>query len=132
MHPHRLSMRLAIFSVIALLLVACSGGSSRSSQAVNQSPAQQSNSASATSKTITVLISQFKYKPDPITVNVGDTIEWKNADIVPHTVTSEDKQSFDSGSIAKGASWRFTAAKRGTFNYFCTLHPNMKAKLIVQ
>jgi len=66
-----------------------------------------------------------------LTVSVGDTVEWKNADIVPHTVTALDK-SFNSGGIAPGATWKYVAKRAGTFAYGCTPHPNMKAKLIVK
>ena len=79
----------------------------------------------------TVVISGFKFQPDVLTVHVGDTIEWKNADIVPHTVTAVDR-SFNSGGIAPGAKWKFVAKKAGTFPYACLPHPNMRAKLIVQ
>jgi plastocyanin len=82
-------------------------------------------------QTHTVVISGFKFQPDVLVVNVGDTIEWKNADIVPHTATAVDK-SFNSGSIKPGATWKFVAKQAGTFNYACTPHPNMHAKLIVR
>jgi plastocyanin len=82
-------------------------------------------------QTHTVSISGFKYQPDILTVNVGDTVEWRNADIVPHTVTAVDK-SFSSGSIAPGTTWRFVAKRAGVFPYTCTPHPNMKGKLVVR
>jgi plastocyanin len=78
-----------------------------------------------------VLIKDFKYQPSTLTVKVGDTIEWKNEDIVPHTVTAVDK-SFDSDAIGTGRSWKSIVRTAGDFDYFCTLHPNMRAKLIVQ
>ncbi|HET8824306.1 MAG TPA: cupredoxin family copper-binding protein [Terriglobales bacterium] len=78
-----------------------------------------------------VLIKDFKYQPSILAVKLGDTIEWKNADIVPHTVTAVDK-SFNSGAISPGHSWKFIVRTAGSVNYFCTLHPNMRAKLIVQ
>ena len=71
------------------------------------------------------------YQPDVVTAHVGDTVQWKNADIVPHTVTAEDK-SFSSGAIAPGTIWKLVAKKAGTFPYSCTPHPNMHGKLIVQ
>jgi plastocyanin len=52
--------------------------------------------------TQTVVIKGMKYQPAEITVHVGDTVEWKNQDIVAHTVTARDK-SFDSGKIAPGS-----------------------------
>ena len=76
-------------------------------------------------------MSGIKFQPDALTVAVGDSVEWKNNDIVPHNVVAADK-SFNSGTIAPGGSWKFVAKKAGTFPYICTLHPNMKAKLVVQ
>jgi|SRR5581483_4928995 len=102
--------------LITAALFACSAGSGKT----------------ANTNVKTVLIDHFKYQPDTLAANVGDTIEWKNVDIVPHTVTAADRKSFDSGHIANGAYWRFTFSKRGTYDYFCTLHPNMAAKVIVQ
>lgn len=87
--------------------------------------------ATETNTLHTVTIKDFEYQPAILTVEVGDTVEWKNGDIVPHTVTAADK-SFDSGSIRSGGSWKFVAKKTGAFDYICTFHPNMKAKLIVQ
>jgi plastocyanin len=79
----------------------------------------------------TVTIKGLKYLPPILAVEAGDTVEWKNADIVSHTVTAVNK-NFDSGVILPGGAWKLVAKKRGNFNYFCTLHPNMKAKLVVQ
>jgi plastocyanin len=79
----------------------------------------------------TILISGFKYQPDTLTINAGDTVEWKNNDIVPHTVTAADK-TFASGAIRPGATWKFVAKKSGSFPYTCTPHPNMHGKLVVQ
>jgi plastocyanin len=89
-----------------------------------------SNATAAASYTIE--IKQLKYFPNVVTVHPGDTVQWKNSDIVPHTATTVDK-GFDSGSIAVGGTWTLTVpAKTGDYFYKCTFHPNMKAKLIVQ
>jgi plastocyanin len=88
-------------------------------------------SAVAAAETHQISISGFKYQPDVLTVHVGDTVEWKNADIVPHTVTAVDK-SFNSGAIKPGATWKFVVKKAGSFAYVCTPHPNMHGKLIVE
>ena len=94
-----------------------------------------SKSQSAATKTVTVVIRSFKFEPATVTVNQGDTVEWKNDGIVPHTATedgNDEKPVFDSGSIARGAAWRFVAHNKGTYNYTCTFHPNMEGRLIVQ
>jgi putative membrane protein len=89
-------------------------------------------SATTADKVDTVVIRNLSFRPQVLKMNVGETIEWKNADNVPHTATAADGTSFNSGSIAKGSQWRFEPEHKGTFEYVCTFHPNMKAKLIVQ
>src|SRR5262249_60464570 len=89
----------------------------------------------ARQKSVTVSIAAFKFEPAPVTVNVGDAVEWKHDDIVPHTATADgeaQKAAFDSGTIQPGATWRYLARNKGTYNYTCTFHPNMKGELIIQ
>ena len=103
--------------------------------ASHASAGRPANSASDPTKVVTVVIRDFKFEPATVTVNVGDTVEWKNDDIVPHTATADgeaQKPTFDSGTIQTGAKWRYLARNKGTYNYTCTLHPNMKGELIVQ
>jgi plastocyanin len=107
----------------ALLLAACS----LHAHTVTES----AEIAAAASQSHTVVIKSFKYEPGVLTIKRGDRVEWKNEDIVPHTVTAQDK-SFDSGDIPPGRSWRLTANKAGIFEYGCVPHPNMEAKLVVR
>ena len=79
----------------------------------------------------TVVIDGFAMKPPSITVKQGDIVEWRNDDPVPHTATAKEA-GLDSGSIAPGATYRFTATKKGRFGYICTFHPIMKGELIVE
>ena len=60
-----------------------------------------------------------------------ETILWRNADVVPHTASAKDA-GLDSPPIASGATFRFTAERKGRFDYICTLHPTMKATLVVE
>jgi putative membrane protein len=89
-------------------------------------------SATKANKVTTVVIRDLAYQPQTLRVNAGEVIEWKNADAIPHTATAVDGRSFDSGSIAKGTPWHYVAKHKGTYEYVCTFHPNMKATLIVQ
>ena len=113
----------------ALALIAAAGFPSLASAG------RSANPGSAPQKMVTVTIRAFKFEPATVTVNVGDTVEWKNDDIVPHTATADgeaQKPVFDSGTIQTGATWRYVVRNKGTYNYICTLHPNMKGELIVQ
>jgi len=99
------------------------------------SPGLPANARATPPKVVTVVIREFKFEPATVTVQAGDTVEWKNDDNVPHTATEDgeaQKPAFDSGAIQTGAAWRYIARKKGTYNYICTFHPNMKGEVIVQ
>jgi plastocyanin len=99
------------------------------------STGRPANSGSTPPKVVTVEIRGFKFEPATVTIQAGETLEWKNDDIVAHTATAEgeaQKPTFDSGTIQTGAAWRYIAQKKGTYNYTCTLHPNMKGEVIVR
>jgi len=81
-------------------------------------------------KTHTVAMDGTRFIPDALTVQRGDRVVWVNKDPFPHTATAD--RTFDSKSIAAGHSWSYVASKSGEFAYVCTLHPGMKATLIVQ
>lgn len=80
-----------------------------------------------------VTIERLKYSPDAIAVRQGETVEWTNNDLAPHTVTSQGGvDTFDSGSIEPDASWSHTFSQPGTFSYACTFHPEMKGTITVK
>ena len=69
--------------------------------------------------------------PAKITVKKGATVKWFNKDGYAHTVTSDDGTTFDSGNLAAGATFSYTATTVGTFPYHCELHSNMTGILEV-
>jgi len=80
-----------------------------------------------------VEIRAYKFVPENLTVNVGDTVEFKNSDIVPHTATStRTPATFNSGRIGVGESWKYVAGRKGIHDYECSFHPNMQGPIIVQ
>ena len=87
--------------------------------------------ALAASGTHTIVIADMKFVPETLTVKPGDTVVWVNKDFFPHTATAQDK-SFDSRDIATNKSWKYVVKKKGSFPYICTLHPTMKATLVVK
>jgi plastocyanin len=82
-------------------------------------------------RTHMVVIEGMRFAPEALTVTPGDTIEWVNKDLVPHTATSQDG-GFDSKDIQADDSWTYTARTTGDFTYVCTFHPTMKATLRVR
>lgn len=81
--------------------------------------------------THTVTIDASSFTPARLTVAPGDTVIWRNADIIAHTVTSPIGV-FDSKEIPPGKTWKYVVPKKGLFEYLCTLHPTMKASLRVR
>ncbi len=81
-------------------------------------------------ETKTVTIEGLTFQPAVLTVQQGDTVIWKNADLYAHTATAAG--AFDSKEIAPNGTWKFTAKKKGSFPYICTLHPTMKGTLVVK
>ncbi len=79
---------------------------------------------------VTVDVVDRAYRPPSISVAVGSTVTWKNMDDRPHTVT-ERNGGFDSGVFDTGGTYSRTFAAEGTYNYFCTLHPDMVASVTV-
>ena len=76
-----------------------------------------------------VTIAGFAYSPDPVTINVGDTVTWTNNDGVAHTATGS---GFNTGTISTGASKSVTFNSAGTFAYHCTIHPSMTGTVVVR
>lgn len=81
-------------------------------------------------QTRTIVIEGMQFAPATATVKRGDAVVWVNRDVVPHTATAG--AAFDSGPIAAGGSWRFVPRAAGRYEVVCTLHPTMKATLVVE
>ena len=79
----------------------------------------------------TIVVENMVYSPARLVVHRGDRVVWVNKDLFPHTA-SAGSAAFDSGSIAAGASWTFTAARAGDYAYGCKFHPTMKGELKVE
>jgi plastocyanin len=78
-----------------------------------------------------VKIDNFSFGPQTLTVSVGATVTWTNRDDIPHTVVSTDGV-FKSKVLDTDEKFSFTFSKAGTFPYFCSIHPKMTGKVVVQ
>jgi len=81
--------------------------------------------------TAEVKIDNFSFGPPAITVAVGTTVTWINRDDIPHTVVSNDGV-FKSKVLDTDEKFSFTFTKAGSYPYFCSIHPKMTGKVIVQ
>ena len=78
-----------------------------------------------------VKIKDFEFVPSKVTIKVGGTVIWTNDGASAHTVTADDG-SFDSGELQKGKTLSRTFDSTGTFSYHCSIHPSMKAQVVVE
>jgi amicyanin len=80
-----------------------------------------------------VKIDNFSFGPTALTVSIGSTVTWTNRDDIPHTVvSSDDPKVFKSKVLDTDEKFSFTFTKAGTYAYFCSIHPKMTGKVIVQ
>jgi plastocyanin len=111
------TIHLAAPVIIAIMLLAVSLRVAAS----DQSPAA----------TADVKIDNFSFTPATLTVTVGTTVTWTNRDDIPHTVVSNDGV-FKSKVRDTDEKFSFTFTKAGTYAYFCSVHPKMTGKIVVQ
>jgi plastocyanin len=80
---------------------------------------------------LTITISKGVYSPNPLTVKVGQSVNWLNSDSFAHTAT--DSGVFDTGSIAptSAADVPVVFNTAGTYNFHCTLHANETGSIVV-
>ena len=78
-----------------------------------------------------VKIDNFSFGPQTVTVPVGTTVTWTNRDDIPHTVVSTDGL-FNSKVRDTDEKFSYTFAKAGTYPYYCSVHPKMTGKVVVQ
>jgi plastocyanin len=78
-----------------------------------------------------VVVDNFTFSPQTLTVKAGSRVTWVNHDDVPHTATSTEKK-FNSGPLDTDQSFSFVFDKPGEYPYFCAVHPHMTGKIIVK
>jgi plastocyanin len=105
---------LAAVSVAALLGMAVSGPSTADTPDPNR-----------------IVVKDFMFMPNSVTVKAGSTVTWANMDDEPHTVIS-DSGLFRSGAMDTNESFSFKFDKPGTYHFTCSIHPRMVGTIVVQ
>jgi YVTN family beta-propeller protein len=78
-----------------------------------------------------ISIANFAFAPAALTVRHGTTVSWSNDDGSPHAVAFKDGSAGAKSLLPHdGFSRSFETA--GTFDYFCSFHPYMTAKVVVE
>lgn len=125
-------MKNAIIAIIAVIVLIAAGFYFFRSGTKNSPSADENkNQNAATVSENIVSMKSLSYSPVILTIKAGDEVTWTNNDTVTHTVTMDDG-STDSGEISPDESFKQTFDTAGTYSYHCSIHPTMKAKIIVQ
>jgi plastocyanin len=82
-------------------------------------------------KELTVKIDNFSFSPSPLSVGLGTRVSWVNHDDIPHNVV-ETRGAFKSKTLDTDDHYEHVFNDKGTFEYYCSIHPHMTGKIIVQ
>ncbi len=79
----------------------------------------------------TVQIRNLRFDPSELVVAPGDTVVWVNKDLIPHTITADDR-SWDSERLNQNGRWEFVVHEGMRGTYFCLYHPSMTGQLVIR
>jgi len=92
----------------------------------------QEQAAPAAASTKSVEAMGYKFTPATLSIAVGDTVTWTNHDTAPHNIVVTDgPEKFTSPSLQTGQTYSHTFTQAGTYSYYCSIHPDMKATITV-
>ena len=91
----------------------------------------RAKSEDARTASMEVRVDNFTFGPDTLTVPANSTVTWVNKDDVPHVIASNDGL-FKSKALDTDDTYSYTFTKAGTYAYYCSVHPKMVGKIVVQ
>lgn len=80
-----------------------------------------------------VVVANFVFTPDPITVPAGTTVTWvfEQPDAPHNVVSTTSPQAFNSGVPQGKGTFTHAFTAPGSYPYICLVHPQMKGTVIV-
>ena len=75
----------------------------------------------------------LEFSPTAVDAKVGERVMWTNEDSSPHNVMYVSGPRFKSSrpSMRPGTRFSIRLTEPGTIHYFCSIHPWMKATIVV-
>ena len=84
-------------------------------------------------ETLHVEIKKFKFSPQQLTINVGDTVIWSNREKRQyHSVWFKEAGDEEPEYFFPDETYQRTFNQTGSFNYLCGPHPKMIGSVIVE
>ncbi len=125
MRTGRRTLMLLIALVALVVLAGCSGGGDTGGDTSGVPTGGGTSGSTGT----TVTESGNVFDPPALTVSVGDVVTFTNQDVAVHQVLI-DGVTLDRQGQGESVTW--TAARAGTFDYICTVHPSMRGRIEVK
>lgn len=121
---------LPLLVVLALTTAGCGSGSvANLSAGAGAGTGAQTTDSGGTAR---VVMRSLDFTPTIVHAKVGQTIMWVNEDSSPHNVRYVSGPRFTSSRVlSPGAKFSIKLTQSGTIHYFCSLHPWMRAMLVV-
>jgi plastocyanin len=126
------TLRYLVGALAVVWLAACGGNTtspgsgSTSSTSVGVAGA---NLGTATDKISAT--GQLAFEPAMLTVHVGDIIQWTNTASFEHTITFDSESSLSDPSLQPGGTWEVKFTTAGTYQFHCSIHPQMVGTIVV-
>jgi plastocyanin len=79
-----------------------------------------------------VTIKNIDFHPATVRISRGQSVTWAFADSgVSHNVTSRGRLRFRSSTSKHSGTYTVRFTKPGTYAYVCTIHANMRGRVVV-
>jgi plastocyanin len=119
------SAALVAASLLALTVAGCGSGSDLGTTA----SAQTKRPGGA----VHVVMQNLAFSPSVVHASVGQSVVWTNEDAAPHNVTYVSGPKFSSSrpELKRFSQFQLRLTEPGTIRYYCTIHPWMKASIVV-
>jgi plastocyanin len=124
----RAARRACAIVLVALSIAGCGSGSDLGSSSTTLTADSAPGAA-----IVHVVMKSLDFSPLAISAKVGQTVTWTNEDSSPHNVTYVSGPKFTSSrpALDPGAKFSLRLTEPGTIHYYCSIHPWMKATIVV-
>lgn len=96
---------------------------------VSGTPGAENSGGGTPGPAVTIEVAHFKFTPQHVVIETGETVRWINAESTPHNVNGNQSvypanpESFSSGAPAPGLwEFNFIPLTAGLYDYRCDLH----------
>lgn len=123
--------------IMILILSGCSQKQSLTNSENSNQVANQNLNQVTPQNPNTVIMENYAFLPQTLTVKKGTVITWENRDNANHQAVADSQpvtvytNSLKTNIMYPGQTWSFTFDEIGTYPYHCSLHPSMTGTIIV-